>query len=219
MAAPQRALDRGYRGSRPPQPRDQSLHSTNKRRYFQYAVRSTVRAERSEDRHRMTPIGVLPTRRAGQPPTANPGSQLLIERTERGRQQQGRSSWRDGLMIAFELFRCRFGKTTCPSKAPSTAGRPKCVIFVQSNLSVWPWTGRNWNLDGTHPNLPPGPIWVPFGQQGWWPGTLSCQDKIGCSMFIHHRIYCCAYWCTIHVGSRSVSVIVLEQRPERQGTG
>ena len=41
MAARQRALDRGYRGSRPPQPRDQSLHSTNKRRYFQYAVRST----------------------------------------------------------------------------------------------------------------------------------------------------------------------------------
>ena len=25
---------RGYRGSRPPQPRDQSIHSTNKRRYF-----------------------------------------------------------------------------------------------------------------------------------------------------------------------------------------
>ena len=35
---PHRALDRGYRGSRPPQPRDQSLHSSNKRRYFQYAV-------------------------------------------------------------------------------------------------------------------------------------------------------------------------------------
>ena len=34
MAARQRALDRGYRGSRPPKPRDQSLHSTNKRRYF-----------------------------------------------------------------------------------------------------------------------------------------------------------------------------------------
>jgi len=28
--ARQRALDRGYRGSRPPQPRDQCLHSTNK---------------------------------------------------------------------------------------------------------------------------------------------------------------------------------------------
>ena len=39
MAARQRALDRGYRGSRPPQPRDQSLHRS-KRRYFQYAVRS-----------------------------------------------------------------------------------------------------------------------------------------------------------------------------------
>ena len=38
-AARQRALDRGCRGSRPPQPRDQSLHSTNKRRYFQYAAR------------------------------------------------------------------------------------------------------------------------------------------------------------------------------------
>ena len=34
MAARQRALDRGYRGSRPPQPRDQSLHRSNKRRYF-----------------------------------------------------------------------------------------------------------------------------------------------------------------------------------------
>ena len=43
MAARQRALDRGYRGSRPPQPRDQSLHSTNKRSYFQYAVRSTLK--------------------------------------------------------------------------------------------------------------------------------------------------------------------------------
>ena len=35
--------DRGYRGSRPPQPRDQSLRSTNKRRFYfstQYAVRS-----------------------------------------------------------------------------------------------------------------------------------------------------------------------------------
>ena len=41
IAARQRALDRGYRGSRPPQPRDQSIHSTNKRRYFQYAVHST----------------------------------------------------------------------------------------------------------------------------------------------------------------------------------
>ena len=30
MAARHRALDRGYRGSRPPQPRDQSLHSRNK---------------------------------------------------------------------------------------------------------------------------------------------------------------------------------------------
>ena len=40
MAARQRAIDRGHRGSRPPQPRDQSLHSTNKRRYFQHAVRS-----------------------------------------------------------------------------------------------------------------------------------------------------------------------------------
>ena len=28
------------------QPRDQSLHSTNKRRYFQYAVRSTQSSER-----------------------------------------------------------------------------------------------------------------------------------------------------------------------------
>ena len=42
MAARHRALDRGYRGSRPPQPRDQSLHRSNKRRYFQYAVCSTV---------------------------------------------------------------------------------------------------------------------------------------------------------------------------------
>ena len=43
IAARQRALDRGYRGSRPPQPRDQSL-LRNKRRYFQYAVvlRSTA---------------------------------------------------------------------------------------------------------------------------------------------------------------------------------
>ena len=37
MAARHRALDRGYRGSCPPQPRDQSLHSSYKRRYFQYA--------------------------------------------------------------------------------------------------------------------------------------------------------------------------------------
>ena len=40
--------DRGYRGSRPPQPRDQSLHRSNKRRYFQYAVRSTQYAEIQE---------------------------------------------------------------------------------------------------------------------------------------------------------------------------
>ena len=44
LAARQRALARGYRGSRPPQPRDQSLNSTNKRRHFQYAVRSTQHA-------------------------------------------------------------------------------------------------------------------------------------------------------------------------------
>ena len=32
-------------GPRPPQPRDQSLHRSNKRRYFQYAVRSrTIRS-------------------------------------------------------------------------------------------------------------------------------------------------------------------------------
>ena len=31
MAARQRAYDRGYRGSRPPQPRDQSLHYSHKR--------------------------------------------------------------------------------------------------------------------------------------------------------------------------------------------
>ena len=48
MAARHRALDRGYRGSRPPQPRDQSLHSSNKRRYFQYAVRSTQYAVTGE---------------------------------------------------------------------------------------------------------------------------------------------------------------------------
>ena len=40
MAARHRALDRGP-ASHAPQPRDLSLHSSNKRRYFQYAVRST----------------------------------------------------------------------------------------------------------------------------------------------------------------------------------
>ena len=49
IAARQRALDRGYRGSRPPQPRDQSLHRSNKRRYFQYAVRSTHYRQQSNN--------------------------------------------------------------------------------------------------------------------------------------------------------------------------
>jgi len=60
MAARQRALDRGYRGSRPPQSRDQSLHSTNKRRYFQHAARSTQCAVRSKHKrrgHHVTPGG------------------------------------------------------------------------------------------------------------------------------------------------------------------
>ena len=45
IAARQRALDRGYRGSRSPQPRDQSLHSTPTNEDIfstQYAVRKRL---------------------------------------------------------------------------------------------------------------------------------------------------------------------------------
>ena len=47
----------------------------------------------------------------------------------------------------------------CPSKCPSKAGHPSAYIMGVKFVS----------LDGTHPNLPPGPtgpIWVPFGQSG-----------------------------------------------------
>ena len=60
----------------------------------------------------------------------------------------------------------------CPSKCPSKAGRPSASIMQLQicqfgrdapKSAAWPY----------RPNLGAvRPIWVPFGQQGWWPGQL-----------------------------------------------
>ena len=42
MTSPLQCTSKSDAQSRPPQPRDQSLHSTNKRKCFQYAVRSAM---------------------------------------------------------------------------------------------------------------------------------------------------------------------------------
>jgi len=53
IAAHHRALDRGHRGSRPLQPRDQSLHRSDKRRYFQHAVAGVCSSDRSNQHARV----------------------------------------------------------------------------------------------------------------------------------------------------------------------
>ena len=61
MAARQRALDRGCRGPRPSQPRDQSLHRSNKRPEdifsTQHAARSTARTSSEHSADRRTTVG------------------------------------------------------------------------------------------------------------------------------------------------------------------
>ena len=60
-------------------------------------------------------------------------------------------------------------------------------------------------------------------QDTYWCHTVSAftafsPNRIG-EYDSHYRIYSSTNWCTIHVGSGSVTVIVLGQGSDREGTG
>ena len=65
------------------------------------------------------------------------------------------------------------------------------------------------------------------GVDTYWCHTVSVftafsPNRIGeCDTYYrtYYRTYCCTNWCTIHVGSGTVTVIVLGQRPDGEGAG
>ena len=65
--------------------------------------------------------------------------------------------------------------------------------------------GTQLDLDGTHPNLPPGPIWVPFGQQGWWPANsvMLGQNRL---FNVHSPPYLLLCLLVYHTRRKSLSV-------------
>jgi hypothetical protein len=91
----------------------------------------------------------------------------------------------------------------CPSKCPSKAARPSACIIQVKFVSL---DGTQLDLGGTHPNLPPGPIWVPFGQQGWWPGQLYHATGQNRLFNVHSPPYLLLCLLVYHTRRKSLSV-------------
>ena len=98
------------------------------------------------------------------------------------------------------------------SGVPPSPGHPPCrpcaciALHFGSQPRRWPCSPRSC-----------------VAQDTYWCHTVSAftafsPNRIG-EYDSYSRIYCCTNWCTVHVGSGTVTVIVLGQRPDRQGTG